>query len=98
MATEKTPPYKRIARAEQSAIEWKVKATQRREENERLKERLDALEKKFNKLVNLFEEATNNSHPLKMQLESLLKQLEKANQIIANQRDEIAELKKNLLY
>ena len=37
MATEKTPPYKRIKRAEEARTNWKVKASERREENERLK-------------------------------------------------------------
>ncbi len=95
MATEKTPPYKRIVRAEQSATDWKAKATERREENEHLKERLETLENKFTKLDDLFDEATNNSNALKIEVESLSKRLEKANQTIVKQQDEIIELKKS---
>jgi hypothetical protein len=37
MATERTPPHKRIARAEKAREEWKQKAVRRREENQQLK-------------------------------------------------------------
>jgi archaellum component FlaC len=37
MVSDKTPPHKRIKRAEKGREEWKVKATERREENQKLK-------------------------------------------------------------
>ena len=40
MVTDRTPPHKRIARAEKAREEWKVKATKRREENQLLKANL----------------------------------------------------------
>ena len=40
MATDKTPPHKRIKRAEVGRDDWKIKATERREEIEKLKKEL----------------------------------------------------------
>ena len=40
MATNRTPPHQRIARAEKAREEWKMKAVERRVENEKLKEDL----------------------------------------------------------
>jgi len=96
MATEKTPPHKRIIRAEQSAIDWKVKAMERREENERLKERLETLENRLVKLDNFIVETSRSSSALNVKVESLSKQLEKAHLTIGKQQDEILELKKKL--
>ena len=42
MATERTPPHKRIARAEQGRDDWKIKAIQRRAEIVRLKFALES--------------------------------------------------------
>lgn len=57
MATERTPPKKRIDRAESAKIEWKMKAIERREEAEQLKviatrskERENKLEEEIRKL------------------------------------------------
>lgn len=38
MVTSRTPPHKRIARAEKAQEEWKMKAIKRREENQQLKQ------------------------------------------------------------
>jgi predicted nuclease with TOPRIM domain len=97
MATEKTPDYKRIARAEQSALDWKTKATQRREENERLKERLETLESKAARLDALADQATDTLRKLKRDSEMLSKRLEQSNQTIITQQNEILELKKKHL-
>jgi hypothetical protein len=94
MATDKTPVHKRIQRAENSAATWKQKATDRREENERLQERLEGLEKKFLQFHILLTEANNRANALEKQVESLSENLEEANQIIVKQQEEIAELKK----
>ncbi len=40
MVTNKTPAHKRILRAENSAAEWKMKAIERREAAEALKNQL----------------------------------------------------------
>jgi len=40
MATDKTPAHKRIKRAEAGRNDWKTKATERREEIEKLKKEL----------------------------------------------------------
>jgi hypothetical protein len=51
MATEKTPVYKRIQRAEQGREEWKIKAQLRREEKERLKRDLKSKEELISELL-----------------------------------------------
>jgi hypothetical protein len=51
MATEKTPAYKRIRRAEQGREEWKVKAQLRREEKEKLSRELQLKESLISKLM-----------------------------------------------
>ncbi len=94
MATDRTPPHKRIHRAENSATAWKQKATERREENERLQERLESLEKKFSQFHILLAEANGKANALEKQVESLSKDLEEANRTIVKQQEEIAELKK----
>ncbi len=37
MVTKRTPPHKRIARAEKAREEWKLKAIKRREESQQLR-------------------------------------------------------------
>jgi hypothetical protein len=44
MATDKTPKHKRIKRAETGRDDWKVKAIERREENEKLRKELQSKE------------------------------------------------------
>lgn len=81
MVTDKTPPHKRIARAELGRDEWKTKAIARREEAEKLK--LD-LELKDTRL-----------HFNNEQLKLLKKQLAAAEVQIINQQKIIENLKKN---
>lgn len=49
MTKDCIPPSKQIDREETSSSDWKMKAIQRREENELLKERLENLEGKVKK-------------------------------------------------
>jgi septal ring factor EnvC (AmiA/AmiB activator) len=51
MATEKTPAYKRIRRAEQGREEWKIKAQLRREEKEKLNRELQSKEAFISELI-----------------------------------------------
>jgi hypothetical protein len=81
MVTDKTPPHKRIARAEKGRDEWKTKAIARREEAEKLK--LD-LELKDTRL-----------HFTNEQLKMLREQLAAAKIQIADQQKTIENLKKN---
>jgi septal ring factor EnvC (AmiA/AmiB activator) len=50
MATDKTPTHKRIKRAEEGRDDWKMKATLRREENEKLKRDLETKEKSLSEI------------------------------------------------
>jgi hypothetical protein len=81
MVTDKTPPHKRIARAEKGREEWRTKAIARREEAEKLK--LD-LELKDTRLYHVNE-----------QLNLLKEQLEAAEHKINDQQKTIESLKKN---
>jgi hypothetical protein len=90
MVTDKTPPYKRIERAEKSAIEWKMKSIERREEIERLNLKIKDMEAKIAKS----EELTNIIKEQNKQAESLRRELEKASLAIEKQQGEINELKK----
>lgn len=90
MATDKTPTYKRISRAEKSASTWKMKAIERREENEQLQSKLAAIEAKVASLTTLVEQYSD----LQKQVKLLSNQLQEAHQIIVNQQNEINELKK----
>lgn len=89
MATGETPLHKQLARAEESASEWKMKAIQRREENTLLKERLEHMEIRLNRLEGLLNQANDKSV-----VDDLRRQLEIANKIIAHQQQEILEFKK----
>ena len=81
MVTDKTPPHKRIARAEKGREEWKMKAIERREEAEKLK--LD-LELKDTRLY-FFEQ----------QNQELRDKIAAAESQIADQQKTIENLKKN---
>jgi tetrahydromethanopterin S-methyltransferase subunit G len=89
MTKDRTPPSKRIEREETSSSDWKMKAIQRREENELLKERLENLEGKVSKFEGRLNQAIDKSI-----VDDLKRQLEIANKIIAHQQKEILELKK----
>jgi uncharacterized coiled-coil DUF342 family protein len=47
MASDKTPAHKRISRAEKGRDEWKMKATERREEIEKLKEEIQGRDRQL---------------------------------------------------
>lgn len=51
MVTDRTPPHKRISRAEKARDDWKAKATSRREEIQRLNAILKAKNIKINQLT-----------------------------------------------
>jgi septal ring factor EnvC (AmiA/AmiB activator) len=93
MATDRTPPHKRIARAEQSAVEWKMKATERREENERLKSTINDLQAK----VELLTEQNKKCDDLGKQVESLMGELKKTHEKMVEQQNMIDDLKKKLV-
>ena len=80
MATDKTPKHKRIKRAETGRDDWKQKATQRREENEKLKYQLESKEAVLSKTINEINELENK--------------LIAANQKISEQDKLIENLKK----
>lgn len=80
MATEKTPTHKRIKRAESGREEWKVKALERRDENQRLKSILKSKEDHLTELS-----AINNVHRTK---------LNEAEKKISKLEAEIENLKK----
>ena len=89
MTKDHTPSSKRTDRDETSSSEWKMKAIQRREENELLKKRLENIENKVDKLAGSHKEAIDKSI-----VDDLQRQLEIANKIIAHQQEEILEFKK----
>ena len=80
MATDKTPTHKRIQRAETGRDDWKLKATLRREENEKLKRELESKEAALAKMI-------SQSHGLEDQLIA-------SNKKIAEQDKLIESLKK----
>jgi predicted nucleic acid-binding Zn-ribbon protein len=90
MPTDKTPLYKRTERAEKSAIKWKMKSIERREEIERLNLKIKDMEVKITKS----EEFVDLIKEQKKQRASLGGELEKARLMIAKQQSEIEELKK----
>jgi chromosome segregation ATPase len=94
MATDKTPIHKRISRAEDSAAEWKMKAIERREAAEALKEQLArALENVQIKNAEL-DEANKRCANQEKQLNELAEQLKLANQAITKLQAEMNALKK----
>jgi hypothetical protein len=80
MATDKTPDYKRIKRAEEGREDWKSKALSRREENEKLKAEL---EKTLDRLSRLSDHNTQ-----------LKKELNEASKRIVKLEQEFAVFKK----
>jgi hypothetical protein len=89
MTQDQIPPNKRIYQEKKGSSEWKMKAIQRREENEFLKERLGRLEDKVDKFEGFIKQAIDKSI-----VDDLKRQLEIANKIIAHQQEEILEYKK----
>lgn len=80
MVTERTPPHKRIARAEKAREEWKMKAVKRREENQHLKEHLNYKDLKLKHLQSKIRDLKN--------------ELTSAHKKIADHEKSIEKLKK----
>ena len=83
MASEKTPANKRIKRAEQGRDDWKVKALERREENEKLR--------------NLLKAANQNAEKLSKEKEELQVRLKETVEKLTITEKEIGQLKKKPL-
>jgi len=96
MATEKTPAYKRISRAEDSAAQWKMKAIERREAAEALQGQL-ATASENAKIKNAeLDEANKRCTNLEKQTKELIEQLRLANQASTTLQAEINAFKKKL--
>lgn len=96
MATDKTPAHQRISRAENSAAEWKMKAIERREAAEALKEQLATASKNVKVKDAELDEANKRCANLEKQLNELAGQLKFSIQSITKQQAEIDALKKKL--
>lgn len=94
MATDKTPAHKRISRAENSATDWKMKAIERREAAEILKEQLETASKNIQIKNAELDEANKRCANLGKQLSELAVQLKLADQITINLQIEMNALKK----
>jgi hypothetical protein len=84
MATEKTPAYKRIKRAEHGREQWKFKAQLRREENEKLKRELESK----NELVS---ELSNENQTSKDQLVLLKKKIKEQEKLIEDLKKKLSK-------
>jgi len=96
MATEKTPAHQRISRAENSAAQWKMKAIERREAAEALKEQLAIASENVQIKNAELNQANKRCANQEKQLNELAGQLKLANQAITNQQAEMNILKKRL--
>ena len=94
MATDKTPVHKRISRAENSSTEWKMKAIERREAAEALKEQLETASENIQIKNAELDEANNRCANQEKQLNEFAGQLKLANQTITKLQAEINALKK----
>ena len=96
MATDKTPAHLRISRAENSAAEWKMKAIERREATEALKEQLATASKNVKVKDVELDEANQRCANLEKQLSELSGQLKLSNQSITKLQAEMDAFKKKL--
>jgi predicted nucleic acid-binding Zn-ribbon protein len=94
MATDKTPIRQRITRAENSATEWKMKAIERREAAEALKQQLVTASKNIQLKTEELEETNNCCAEQAKQIGALTKQLELANRQTIKLQEEMSILKK----
>lgn len=94
MATDKTPPHQRIARAENSATEWKMKAIERREAAEGLKEQLTTASKNVQLKGAELKKVETRCANQEKQIDALKRELELANQQIVKLQTEVSTLKK----
>ncbi len=95
MATEKTPIHKRIARAESSAAQWKMKAIERREAAEALKVQLETVSENIQIKNSELDEANKQCINLEKQVNELTEQLRNSDHMITKLRLQNDELKKN---
>jgi chromosome segregation ATPase len=95
MATEKTPPHKRISRAENSAAQWKIKAIERREAAEALQGQLTTASENVKITNTKLDEANKRCTSLEKQVKELKEQLKLANQSTNALQEKMNELKKN---
>ena len=96
MATDKTPVHKRISRAENSSTEWKMKAIERREVAEALKEQLATASENIQIKNAELNEANNRCANQEKQLNEFAGQLKLAHQAITKLQAEIDAFKKKL--
>jgi predicted nucleic acid-binding Zn-ribbon protein len=96
MATDKTPVHKRISRAEKSAAEWKMKAIERREAAEALKEQLTTASENIQIKNAELDDANKRRATQEKQIAELTKQLEQANRTISRLQTEANEHKKKV--
>lgn len=94
MATEKTPAHQRISRAENSAAEWKMKAIERREAAEALKNQLATASESAQIKNAELDEANKHCVNLEKQVSELTKQLKLANEATTRLQAEMKEFKK----
>ena len=94
MATDKTPTHKRISSAENSSMQWKMKAIERREAAERLKEQLETEAKNVQSKNAELDAANKRCADLEKQLIKLAEQLKFAGQAISKQQVELNTFKK----
>jgi septal ring factor EnvC (AmiA/AmiB activator) len=73
MATKKTPAHKRIKRAETGRDDWKVKASERRLENQKLKKQLQEHETIITELKASLLNAENEKSALQQEITSIKK-------------------------
>lgn len=81
MVSEKTPQHKRVKRAEEGRDNWKLKASERREEIERLQLELERKDERLEKQ--------------KEEIKEMKKMIASSNKLISKNQQEIAALKKN---
>lgn len=96
MATDKTPAHQRISRAENSATEWKMKAIERREAAEALKEQLATASKNIKIKDAELDESNKRCANQEKQVSELTALLKLANQAINKLQAEMDALKKKL--
>lgn len=84
MVTDKTPPHKRIKRAELGRDQWKIKAQLRREENEKLKRELAA--KTF-----LISELQDENEASQKQLALLQKELKEQSKLVESLKKKLSK-------
>ena len=96
MATDKTPTHMRISRAENSSMQWKMKAIERREAAEALQGQLTTASENA-KIKNAeLDEANKRCTNLEKQVGKLIEQLRLANQATTTLQAEMGALKKKL--